>query len=578
MLIFVKILTILFFLPFSSYANDFPACFTHGVIPDTIDPNPLDTLLSSLITPSTSLSADDKARYQDIFALQEQGNWKQADQRINALTDRRLLGHVLFQRYMHPTDYRSTYQELTSWLKQYRDHPGTDRVKRLAEKRDPDREPDPVLPISPSRKTYREIHSLLISDEFPQALARLKTPPPELSAKDYETLLNTASYILYHQQSFETAIAYTQRNIKRQSHNIDLAYKIAGLSAWRLQNLRQALAFFQLMNRNAKSEEAASFARFWSAKALLEIGKKSNALRWMKRASLLPRTFYGFLAQAYLNQPHDFSWRSPSSLKSSHIRLLLKDPNFQRGLLLFQIEQFARAEQELIQSAQQDNPLFQQALLAIAIKGKLALLALNIGSTDNALYPQTHWQPASRYRVDKALLYGLIRQESYFQPEARSSAGAIGLMQIMPATAQWISQQVSYLSSPDVYAPEMNLSFGQWYLSHLLDHPHIQGNLIMLLAAYNAGPGAVQKWRERLSSIQDPLLFIESISFKETRHYVRQVLFNYWIYQMQFNQTLCSAYSLAHGKWPFYRVLPFPSETPRGPLAFLTLIQSFADY
>ena len=578
MLIFVKILTILFFLPFSTYANDFPTCFTHGVIPATIDPNPLDTLLSPLITPSLSLSADDKARYQDIFALQEQGNWKQADQRINALTDRRLLGHVLFQRYMHPTDYRSTYQELASWLEQYHDHPGADRVKRLAKKRNPNRKPEPIPPISLSRKTFREIHSLLISDQLPQALARLETPPPELSSKAYETLLITASYILYHQQSFETAITYTERSIKRQSHNVDLAYKIAGLSAWRLRNFEQALAFFHQMNRNAKSKEAASFARFWSAKALLQLGNKSNALQWMKRASLLPRTFYGFLAQAYLDQPHDFSWRSPSSLNSSHIRLLLEDPNFQRGLLLFQIQQFSRAEKELIQSAQQDNPLLQQALLAIAIKGKLALLALNIGSTDNALYPQTHWQPANRYRVDKALLYGLIRQESYFQPEAQSSVGAIGLMQIMPATAQWISQQVSYLSSLDVYDPERNLSFGQWYLSHLLDHPHIQGNLIMLLAAYNAGPGSVKKWRERLSSIQDPLLFIESISFKETRHYVRQVLFNYWIYQIQFNQTPCSAYSLAHGKWPFYRILPIPSEIPRQPAAFLSLIQNFADY
>ena len=569
--------------PLSTWAS--PFCITHGMIPPTTDPNPLYPLLISLIgktSNSFTLTPRNRFRYKKIFALQHQGNWEQADKHIARLDDKRLIGHVLFQRYMHPTHYRSTHQELISWLELYSDHPGVERVERLARRRAPVRAPDrpasPPAPLTASQEIFHTITQLLSSNQLPQALQTLDQKSPELTSIDYEKLLLTVSYLLYHHHSFEKALDYIARSIDRQSHNLDQAYKIAGLSAWRLHRFEQALAFFQAMNHHANSPQAASFARFWSAKALFKLGKPTHAQQWLEKAGKLSRTFYGFMAQVRLNRPHDFSWQIPS-LTQAHILALLGNPNFQRAALLIQIQQFDRAEQDLIQSALlDDDPILKQALLIVAIKGKLPRLALSLGTFDPALYPQVHWQPADRYRVDKALLYGLIRQESRFQNHARSTAGAIGLMQLMPATAQWISQKIPQLSFHDVYTPQANLTFGQWYLSYLLNHRLIKRNLIMLLAAYNAGPGNLKRWQKHLSALQDPLLFIESLPFKETRHFIRQVLLNYWIYQSQFQQSPCSASSLAHGHWPAYRVLLIPGEKPRDSSFSIVVIQSLTHY
>ncbi|MGH6914853.1 MAG: hypothetical protein ACREH3_14245, partial [Geminicoccales bacterium] len=87
--------------------------------------------LPAVLTPA------DAALYREIFALQEKGNWKEADKRIAKLSDRMLLGHVYYQRYMHPTAYRSSYKELSKWMEEYRDHPGAERVYDLALRRRP---------------------------------------------------------------------------------------------------------------------------------------------------------------------------------------------------------------------------------------------------------------------------------------------------------------------------------------------------------------------------------------------------------------------------------------------------------
>jgi hypothetical protein len=94
-----------------------------------------------------SLGPRDAQLYREIFALQAGGNWKAADERIAGLDDRVLLGHVLFQRYMHPTAYRSKYKELKAWMADYADHPGADRVYRLAMKRRPGGAAKPKRPV-----------------------------------------------------------------------------------------------------------------------------------------------------------------------------------------------------------------------------------------------------------------------------------------------------------------------------------------------------------------------------------------------------------------------------------------------
>jgi soluble lytic murein transglycosylase len=119
---------------------------------------------------------------------------------------------------------------------------------------------------------------------------------------------------------------------------------------------------------------------------------------------------------------------------------------------------------------------------------------------------------AENYRLDPALLAAVIYQESRFRPDAKSSSGAIGLMQLTPDTAKGIAIRTggAKFVVDDLYDPEINVRYGSWYLRHLLDKYDDER---LALAAYNAGQGNVDRWRREGKEIQ----------FGETRHFVARV-------------------------------------------------------
>jgi soluble lytic murein transglycosylase len=125
--------------------------------------------------------------------------------------------------------------------------------------------------------------------------------------------------------------------------------------------------------------------------------------------------------------------------------------------------------------------------------------------------------------LDPAVVFGLVRQESRFQVDAKSSVGASGLMQLMPATARWTAKKVGIDFKPQqITDPDVNLQLGSAYLKRLLDD--FDGSLVMAAAAYNAGPGRPRRWRE--GAVLEPAAWVESIPFTETRDYVKKVLTN----------------------------------------------------
>jgi soluble lytic murein transglycosylase len=127
-------------------------------------------------------------------------------------------------------------------------------------------------------------------------------------------------------------------------------------------------------------------------------------------------------------------------------------------------------------------------------------------------YQQMVLGHAKNYDLDPALLAAVIYQESHFRPDARSSSGAIGLMQLLPSTAQGIADHTggSRYEPSDLYDPEINIRYGAWYLSHLL---HKYGSERLALAAYNAGQDNVDHW----------LANGDGIPFSETRAYIKRV-------------------------------------------------------
>jgi len=147
-----------------------------------------------------------------------------------------------------------------------------------------------------------------------------------------------------------------------------------------------------------------------------------------------------------------------------------------------------------------------------------------------SLYPFHYWNLISNWanerKLSPALLIGLMRQESRFEAQIRSSAGAIGLMQIMPDTGSWIASKKG-VNNYNLDKPEDNISFGSWYLDYT--HNRYGNNSMLAVASYNAGPGAVAGWVEE-RGVGDPDEFVNSIPYDETRDYVSKVLGNYWNY------------------------------------------------
>jgi soluble lytic murein transglycosylase-like protein len=471
----------------------------------------LDFALTDLLAsaePGALLSEADAEAYRTIFTAQAAGDMDKADGAIASLTDKRLMGHILYQRYLHPTAYRASYTELKGWLDSYADLPEAKRVHALALKRRPAR-----------------------------GAAGLDSPS---SGRGVSGGLMAAAVVgSTNSQLWET-----------------------GLSAWKARDYRAALASFQTL---ARSERASPWDQaagaFWTARCLTRLGQPAEVSSWLRRAAAHPRTFYGLIANRQLGTEASLNWDVPP-LATEHLIAVNSTKAGHRALALLQIGQLDLAEAELRSIHPRGNDTLEQALVAIAATASLPNLALHVGTAiptaegalyDAALYPVPRWEPAGGYRVDRALIFALVRQESKFDSDAKSHAGATGLMQLMPATAGYMAgRNFSRTNLTELHDPELNLTLGQRYVEYLLQQDGIDGNLFYLLAAYNGGPGQVQRWKRAASASNDPLLFIESIPAAETRNFIERVLANYWIYQLQLGQPTPSLDAVAAGEWPMY--------------------------
>ena len=145
---------------------------------------------------------------------------------------------------------------------------------------------------------------------------------------------------------------------------------------------------------------------------------------------------------------------------------------------------------------------------------------------------------SEKYGIDSYFINSIIRQESLFDRLSLSSAGARGLMQIMPGTGKRLheTEETRPFEVDSLFQANFNIGLGAKYLNQL--KKHYQGNWVHILICYNAGPGVLEKWRKRFNDITDPDTFIESIPYPETRKYVKLVLRNYGIYQILYPRKL----------------------------------------
>ncbi len=177
--------------------------------------------------------------------------------------------------------------------------------------------------------------------------------------------------------------------------------------------------------------------------------------------------------------------------------------------------------------------IYKAAKLLVLTVCALAALGYAALETDfvqkRVFYPYKYDALVSEYadlrHIDEALVAGVILSESHFRDAAQSHKGAVGLMQIMPQTAEWIASQIDFedFKEEDLRDPETNIRFGTWYLASLKEE--FEGNEVLMLAAYNAGRGNVKDWMGTYDWTME-FSDIEQIPYKETREYVAKVLKN----------------------------------------------------
>lgn len=182
--------------------------------------------------------------------------------------------------------------------------------------------------------------------------------------------------------------------------------------------------------------------------------------------------------------------------------------------MLANLETRAREEKDPEQQVEkwQDHPGFEQALFPLAY-----------------FTPIRKW--SNQRNLNPLLVLSLMRQESRFQPKIRSVAGAVGLMQVLPETAEWVSHKIG-LKAYQLDSVEDNINLGTWYLDYT--HRNYNDNSMLAIASYNAGPGNVDQWVKQ-TSVTDVDVFVEDIPFPETKNYVKSVSENYWNYLRLYN-------------------------------------------
>lgn len=532
------------------------------------------------------LTDADASLYEQIFMLQSKEKITTAQKLEKQLTDPLLMNEVLYQRYTSKT-YRTRGAELNAWMKKYYDMPGAVRISKIAKiKQATVRKP--VVPNMISggssietaqsetwtAKKYSGWANTQIT-KFKRAIrsgssktARQILSDPlfkrKLTESDYGRLAGRLSYLYYTNGEFELAKKW---GFVASDANSEYGLWAMGLLYFKEEKFKESAKYFSQILKleqinNARKTEAA----FWAGRAADANGDRTTARNFWRVAAAHPMAFYGALSAVMLGDTPEYEFFE-QDFTDDDIDALTETKYGRMALALLQVGQKDRAEEYLkylITARASDRTLHAVNSIATAyglprvsiqsagVVRDRGILEIDDDIIYSAQYPLPDWEPMGGWSIDRALLLAITKQESGFKTNAKSNAGANGLMQIMPSTARRVARQNNVaMSDIDMSNPEHNMFLGQQYIVDLLAHPNINNNIIKMLAAYNAGMGTVVKF-EKSFSTYDPLLYIESFPAYETRSYIKRVMSNMWLYRARLGQPLTSMEELANGIWPLY--------------------------
>ena len=402
---------------------------------------------------------------------------------------------------------------------------------------------DPALLLDWSR-------ALRLEKKDAEAHRRLMRAAPATLAKDHTARwwneISVQARDLLKDGNPKAALAMVDHAMLPASDQYADQQFLGGFIALRfLKDAKAALPYFQRLTAAVSRPISKSRGEYWQARAYEALGDNAGAIAHYKLAATFPETFYGQLAQARtdaapLLHVADTPVVAAARAEIENDRLMpqirvLADLGQAGDLRLF-----AAADAE-VYSSPRHIKAFMQALTEWGYLEISVRLAKNASYAGATMLDYTHPViPLPAYKgpgtaPEPALVHGLIRQETEFDPNAISSAGAKGLMQMMPASAKKAAQQggLPYRPNDLLTDRDYNIQLGMIeYAGHLSNW---NGSLVLAASAYNAGPTNARRWiaayGDPRTGTVDPVDWIEQIPFGETRNYVQRVLENTEVYR-----------------------------------------------
>ncbi len=549
-----------------------------------------DTVREAVQTSPTILQGKDKRTYSDIYTAIHSANWIEATKLIDAAPKGPMTSMARAELYIAPNSPRVEAAQLQLLLQSAPYLPQAEQLERMAIKRGAENLPSrpgtqkfAYLGGAPKRDLPDNVNVAGINEIRDAIQINIRNDDPagaEALVNSKAALLsNDALTELRYRIAWSYYIENDDQNAKRLAASArdgggdwgvqaNWAY---GLASWRLKDYAAAFQAFDQVSRSANNDDLKAAGLFWSARAATASHQPQLVQSRLQNAARLPETFYGLLSSEALGM-EPIARKHAKSNKMDWAALKSQE-NVQIAVGLSEIGENKLADQALRYQARIGGDTKHSDLAQLA--GALNLPATQLwmghygpsGEQNDALarYPTPNWEPSGGWRIDPSLAFAHTLQESQFRTDVISPAGARGLMQVRPGTASDVARaRGASFSASDLDRPSVNLEYGQSYIEKLRDMSVTGGLLPKVIAAYNAGPSPIARWNTEIHDNGDPLLYVESIPYWETRGYVAIILRNYWIYEMRDNKSSSSMTGLAQYLWPRFPTTNGTSIAVRG--------------
>jgi soluble lytic murein transglycosylase len=492
-----------------------------------------------------ALSESDERAYAAAFSAIERRDWRDVAAALHDVEDDTLAG-VVRGRMLLSRSYSPSWSEMTAWLDRYGDYGMADDVY--------DRAMD-----SRSRRARRA------GTQAPQperARARVLPGTPASPPGDTSSARVGVTRIAERIGANDFTGAREQALQLADGPRAGPANWHLGLIAYRQRDYAEAVRRFELSTAWGYNGGWASAAsHYWAARARLAAGETEGVAQHLEAAAERPWTFYGQLAEAQLGRDSALQFAPQPLEQDGLVRFMERHPGARRAAALAQLGRLSEVESELRRLHgdldRSEDPTF--LALAVALHAPAAQLRVaEYGGPEVAsgFCPATDFAPDNGFQLDRALIYAIVRQESYFNPKAVSTSNARGLMQMLASTAHDMDRSTNYRRNPTaLYEPGLNMRLGQSYVQWLMNEFHADGDLARVFAAYNGGPGWLSRWLATQPPDIDPLLLLEMLPRQESRDYAERALSHMALCRKIFGQPTPELDSLASGGPAHYRPL-----------------------